>query len=122
MQAFGFEIFMLFSLRVDTVLEVQNVQFTKISEVLADSGSIVSLMLLSSYCVVFLNELQLEEDLANSIIKIYYPEFCHVKFIKNWYGRIVRVYYETEEQDAERFLNYYRKLKDIACAKLCVNN
>ncbi|CAD8171334.1 unnamed protein product [Paramecium pentaurelia] len=119
---FGRATYLVMAYSLNEVIQEQYIEYPKISEVLADIGSIVSIILVLSYLVIFFNEHNLEKESIQKVIQMYYPEFCNIKYNQNWYGKIIEVKYNDILIDKEEFLIYYNKIQRIASKKLSITN
>ncbi|CAD8193642.1 unnamed protein product [Paramecium octaurelia] len=119
---FGYDVYMAFLYKIDNVQIEVSVAYTKISEVLAEAGSIASTLLILSYVVIFLNQTQLEFEAINNVIQIYYPQFKNVKITKNIFGQIKKVEKNGKQLDLQAFKNQYQKLCHISEIKLTISN
>ncbi|CAD8200139.1 unnamed protein product [Paramecium pentaurelia] len=100
----------------------QFIEYPKLSEVLADIGSIVSIILVLSHLCLLINEQKLEKECIQKIITMYYPETVNIKFKYNWYGKIIDVLQNDRSIDKVEFLKYYNEIKRVAIKKLNIAN
>lgn len=100
----------------------QSIQYSKISEVLAEAGSIASTLLLLSYIVIVVNSNLLETQSLEEIIKIYYPSYSEFTIKKSIIGNIQSVSYKGKSQNVETFRQYQKYLYEIAEKKLTILN
>ncbi|KAM3133672.1 hypothetical protein pb186bvf_014218 [Paramecium bursaria] len=121
---FQVPIYVIFAVHMDMLQTQQNIQFPNISQVLADIGSIVSLILFLSYIAILLNQKGLEEEAKQDIIKMFFPTIDQIEVKKNWYGKVLQVHNPITKQQFEvkQYKDYYQKLNDIAEQKLCFAN
>ncbi|CAD8077195.1 unnamed protein product [Paramecium primaurelia] len=119
---FGRVTYLVMAYSLSEVIQEQYIEYPKISEVLADIGSIVSIILVLSYLFIFLNEHQLEKESIQKVIQMYYPEFCNIKQYQNWYGKIVEVKYNNIVINKEEYIMFYNKVQRVAAKKLSITN
>ncbi|CAD8085699.1 unnamed protein product [Paramecium sonneborni] len=119
---FGRATYLVMAYGLSEVIQEQYIEYPKISEVLADIGSIVSIILVLSYLFIFLNEHKLEKESILKVIQMYYPEFYNIKFSQNWYGKIVEVKQNDFIIDKDEFMLFYNKIQRIAAKKLSITN
>ncbi|CAD8169711.1 unnamed protein product [Paramecium pentaurelia] len=119
---FKFDAYLVFQIRIGKLRYFQSIQYPKISEILADAGSIASTILLLSYFVVLCNQSLLEKQSLNDIISIYYPQYKDIQIKKTFYGQIKEVLYEGKQQDIEQFKEYQKDLQERADKKLSMLN
>ncbi|CAD8213982.1 unnamed protein product [Paramecium octaurelia] len=119
---FGRPTYLVMAYGLSEVIQEQYIEYPKISEVLADIGSIVSIILVLSYLFIFFNEHNLEKESVQKVIQMYYPEFGNIKFKQNWYGKIVEVKQNNILIEKEEFLIFYNRLQKIATKKLSITN
>lgn len=89
---------------------------------LADIGSIVSLIWFFSYITLFINERFLDEQAILSVIAMYYPEYKGLYLKKNLFGKVKAITLKGQEQDLTKFIEYYKQLRRTAVKKLSVSN
>ncbi|CAD8182502.1 unnamed protein product [Paramecium pentaurelia] len=118
----GYETYAVFYYKVDQIQTLSQITYPKISEILADAGSIASTLLLLSYIVILMNQSYMQFEAVNHIISMYYPEFKNVKIIKNIFGKIIRVESHGKLLNLNLFFPYYEKLKRIGEMKLTISN
>ncbi|CAK69145.1 unnamed protein product (macronuclear) [Paramecium tetraurelia] len=119
---FGRATYLVMAYSLSEVIQEQYIEYPKISEVLADIGSIVSIILVLSYLFIFLNEHQLEKESISKVIQMYYPEYCNIQQSQNWYGKIVEVKYNNIIIDKDEYISFYNKIQRIAAKKLSITN
>lgn len=59
---------------------------------LADIGSIISIILAITYIIQYLNDEFLIKEMENKVISIYYPEWDHLKIDRKWNGQITSIF------------------------------
>lgn len=101
---------MVFAFKLGTIRDDTWVEYPKISEVLAEIGSIVSIILVFSYLAVLRNESKLYNEAINCVIQMYYPQFKNVNFIKNWWGQVKQIYFNEKLLNKEKFMSFYAEL------------
>ncbi|KAM3133666.1 hypothetical protein pb186bvf_014212 [Paramecium bursaria] len=121
---FGMNAYLLFGIHMDSLQTQQNIKYPNISQVLADIGSIVSLILLLSYIAIIFNQRSLENKVKDDIIKSHFPEMNQIETKKTWYGKILEVTnLETNQKyDIKQYEQFYAKLLSIIEQKLCYAN
>ncbi|CAK84361.1 unnamed protein product (macronuclear) [Paramecium tetraurelia] len=119
---FKFDAYMVFQLRISKLRYLQSIQYPKISEILADAGSIGSTILLLSYFVILCNQSLMEKQSLDDIISIYYPQYKDLQIKQTFYGSIKEVIFEGKQQDLEQFKQYQKELQERAEKKLSMLN
>ncbi|CAD8190294.1 unnamed protein product [Paramecium octaurelia] len=94
------------------------VEYPKISEILADTGSIISWILSISCIVSKYNENLSVEKTQKDIITMYYHDFNDFIIQKNWMGHIIKVNYKGKEYDLKKSEEIINKLDTIAIKKM----
>ncbi|CAD8195320.1 unnamed protein product [Paramecium pentaurelia] len=118
-----FESIFLTELSMSFVTQRKVVQYIKVSQVLADVGSIFSSLMLLSIIISSINEFLMEEELLQQIIGIYYPQFCQLQFTRLFnFGPVTEVKYKDKIINLEQFLKFYKNAKTIAKNKLTVHS
>ncbi|CAD8193640.1 unnamed protein product [Paramecium octaurelia] len=108
--------------QLNGIKSIQYIQYPKINEVLADTGSIVSLLLLTSAFVIMTNQYFLESEAISQVINMFYPNLKYLKYRKNWFGKVVRVQLLGRNLNIDKFNSQYGKLKEVAQTKLTITN
>ncbi|CAK69415.1 unnamed protein product (macronuclear) [Paramecium tetraurelia] len=121
-QILTYNVYMTLYYKIDNIQQKQIIIYPKLSEVLAEAGSIASTLLLISYLVVILNESQLYQDAINYVISLHFPDFAQVKIKKNIFGQIIQVERDGKQLDLNAFKTQYSKLKRISQIKLSISN
>ncbi|CAK85539.1 unnamed protein product (macronuclear) [Paramecium tetraurelia] len=119
--SFQNKIFLAFEFELGTLQQTVYVEYPKVSEVLANIGSIVSFFLFFSHIAYMINEKNLELKVLRTLIEMYYPQMKEVTFKKNCYGKVIQVLYKNSRVSIS-FLETYNKFLKIAQAKLCLTN
>ncbi|CAK69154.1 unnamed protein product (macronuclear) [Paramecium tetraurelia] len=115
------DVYVVFEFEVGTLQSTVVIEYPKISEVMANIGSIISFFLFFSQFAYVINEKNLESKVVRNLIEMYYPQFKQITFEKNLFGKIINIKYQNQEV-AMSFLKTYEKLWRIASAKLCITN
>ncbi|CAK93684.1 unnamed protein product (macronuclear) [Paramecium tetraurelia] len=110
-------------LSMSSVTQKKVVQYIKVSQVLADVGSIFSSLMLFSIIISTFNEFLMEQELIKQVIEIYYPQFSKFEFRRLLnFGPISEVRFEGKTVDLDQFQKFYENAKTIAKNKLTVHN
>ncbi|CAD8053306.1 unnamed protein product [Paramecium primaurelia] len=118
---FNEEVYVVFEFELGTLQQTVFIEYPKISEVLANIGSIISFFLFFSHVAYIINEKNLELKVVRTLIEMYYPQMKQITFIKNFFGKVIEIRYQNSRV-ALSFLDTYKKLLRIASAKLCLTN
>ncbi|CAD8083206.1 unnamed protein product [Paramecium sonneborni] len=116
------DVFIVFEFELGTLQQTIFVEYPKVSEVLANIGSIISFFLFFSNVAYLINEKTLEDRVVRAVIEMYYPQLKNIKFISNWYSKIIGVKYFDKSIPFNKFMQKYRDLTEIAKQKLCLTN
>ncbi|CAD8213717.1 unnamed protein product [Paramecium octaurelia] len=108
--------------QLNGIKSIQYIQYPKVNEVLADTGSIVSILLLTSAFVIMTNQYFLESEAISQVINMFYPNLKYLKYRKNWYGKITRIQLLDRNLNIDKFNSHYGKLKEVAQVKLTITN
>ena len=76
--AYNNDVFIVFEFELGTLQQSIIVEYPKISEVLANIGSIISFFLFFSHIAYLISEKTLEERVVRTVIEMYYPEIKEV--------------------------------------------
>ncbi|CAD8077186.1 unnamed protein product [Paramecium primaurelia] len=115
------EVYVVFEFELGTLQQTVVIEYPKISEVLANIGSIISFFLFFSHFAYIINEKNLESKVVRTLIEMYYPQMKQITFEKNFFGKVINIRYQNQ-LIAISFLKTYKKLLRIASAKLCLTN
>ncbi|CAD8053304.1 unnamed protein product [Paramecium primaurelia] len=116
------DVFIVFEFELGTLQQTIFIEYPKVSEVLANIGSIISFFLFFSNVAYMINEKTLEDRVIRAVIEMYYPQFKNIKFIQNWYSKIIGVKYQDKSIPFNKFMQKYHDLTEIARQKLCLTN
>ncbi|CAD8203765.1 unnamed protein product [Paramecium pentaurelia] len=119
---FRYDLFVSLYYKLDNIQSEQTITYPKLSEVLAEAGSIASTIFLLSYLVVMINQKQLQFEAVNNVIGMYYPDFNQIKITKNIFGQIRKVQKNDRLLDLNTFKKQYQKLVKIGETKLSISN
>ncbi|CAD8074824.1 unnamed protein product [Paramecium sonneborni] len=108
--------------KVDPIEVKQSITYVKFGEMLAEVGSIASLLLAASWFIQQFNKEEMENKIIDEIISIYYPQFRNLKKIKNCMGRTIKIKHEKDEINQKEFQKWYKKVRKNAILKLSVVN
>ncbi|CAD8145871.1 unnamed protein product [Paramecium octaurelia] len=75
---YDLDIFNSYLFRIDNISIVEEVTMPKLGQILAQIGSIVQLIFIFKYVVIYYNNKLQENELLHDIITMYYPEFKEV--------------------------------------------
>ncbi|CAD8179584.1 unnamed protein product [Paramecium octaurelia] len=85
-------------------------EYPRIGDLLANIGSIVSILFTIKYFIILSNEYFLNQKVLNELISIYYPEFTNIQIKKNWRGRIVEASLNKINLDINNYNKFYEKV------------
>ncbi|CAD8166676.1 unnamed protein product [Paramecium octaurelia] len=85
-------------------------EYPRLGDLLANIGSIVSILFMLKYIIMFINEHYLNKKILNEVISYYYPEFKKIQITKNWRGRIVQVRLNQAEINVRSYMKFYDKV------------
>ncbi|CAD8090686.1 unnamed protein product [Paramecium primaurelia] len=117
-KVYGEELISIFYFNLDQIKIVNMVEYPKISEILADTGSIISWILSISFIVSKYNENLSIEKTQREIITMYYNDFIDFQIQKNWLGKIQRVNCKGKEYDLQKSQEILNRLDQIAIEKM----
>ncbi|KAM3133676.1 hypothetical protein pb186bvf_014222 [Paramecium bursaria] len=120
----GFTVYQSFYFRKSSLQLLQSVEYPKINSVLADIGSIISIILAITYIIQYINDEFLIREMEKKVISIYYPEIDYLKIDRKWNGQITNIYNQKSKQTINHdfFSQYYQELRSIANKKLQYTN
>ncbi|CAD8096128.1 unnamed protein product [Paramecium primaurelia] len=97
-------------------------EYPRIGDILANIGSIVSLLFMSKYIIIMLNQYSLKQSIIKEMISYYYPQFKNVCITKNWRQKIVMVKINQTVVDIKEFIKFYDKAQKQMIQKLSYLN
>ncbi|CAD8131599.1 unnamed protein product [Paramecium octaurelia] len=112
----------VYEFNLNQLTQIQSIQYTKISEILADVGSIISTLMMLKGLAIAMNTYLLEELLNQQIISCYYPQFKELSINRNLFGQIKSVQHFNSQIDLIEFNKFYTKAKQVALKKQTVIN
>jgi hypothetical protein len=84
-------VYSISSLQLSRIKTVRIIQFIDLGNILAQMGSIISLLFFFQNLVVALNEVRLNERIIVEILKIYFPQLRKRRIKANFLGRIISI-------------------------------
>ncbi|CAD8131317.1 unnamed protein product [Paramecium sonneborni] len=117
-KVFGKELISLLYFNLDQIKIVNMVEYPKISEILADTGSIITWILSISFIVSKYNENICLQKTQNEVIQMYYHDFIDFKIQKNWLGKVIKVNYKEKEYDPKKSEEILSRLNQIVIEKM----
>ncbi|CAK68788.1 unnamed protein product (macronuclear) [Paramecium tetraurelia] len=103
--------------QVKTIFEYPNA-----GDLLANIGSIVSILFMFRHLIVIFNSYYLNEKIVHDLITYYYPQFPQIKIYKNWKRDIVKVILHNQQLDLNEYLRFYQNIKQKIEQKLTFVN
>ncbi|CAD8179490.1 unnamed protein product [Paramecium octaurelia] len=97
-------------------------EYPRLGDLLANVGSIVSVLFIIKYFIMFLNEYYLNKKVLKEIISFYYPEFKRIQIKKNWRGKMVEVSLNKIKIDPKIYKKFYDKVSGQMQKKLSYLN
>ncbi|CAK60706.1 unnamed protein product (macronuclear) [Paramecium tetraurelia] len=97
-------------------------EYPYLGDLLANIGSIVSILFMIKYFIIYGNQYFLNQKILSDLMKIYYPEFKYIKIIKNWRFKVTKVTLNNKEVDQIEFNKFLDKIKNQMQQKLCYMN
>ncbi|CAD8179054.1 unnamed protein product [Paramecium octaurelia] len=121
-QAFGYDTYSVVYIEMrgnqyKTILEYPN-----IADILANIGSIVSVLFMARILITQLNSYFLHQQVIHNLISFYYPQFQNIKIFKNWKQQIIKVQLKNEQIDPREFEHFYRHIKSQMELKMTLLN
>ncbi|CAK65579.1 unnamed protein product (macronuclear) [Paramecium tetraurelia] len=95
-------------------------EYPRLGDLLANIGSIVSILFMFKYMIMYLNEFYLNQKVLEELISFYYPEFKKIEIKKNWFGKIVQVrfnqmkFFDKASKQMQQKLSYLNLLYEIS--------
>ncbi|CAD8104534.1 unnamed protein product [Paramecium sonneborni] len=117
-KVFGENLVSLLYFNLDQIKIVNMVEYPKISEILADTGSIITWILSISFLVSKYNENLSMQNTQNEVIQMYYHDYIDFKIQKNWQGKIKSINYKEKEYDPKQSEEILNKLDQIVIKKI----
>ncbi|CAK90023.1 unnamed protein product (macronuclear) [Paramecium tetraurelia] len=117
-KVYGEELISLLFFTLDQIKLVNNVEYPKISEILADTGSIIQWILSISFLVSKYNENICLQKAQREIISMYYHDFTDFQINKNWLSKIKSVNFKGREYDPSKSEEILNRLNRMAVEKM----
>ncbi|CAK91261.1 unnamed protein product (macronuclear) [Paramecium tetraurelia] len=115
---FSKDIVMILYYTLDQIKQETLYEYPKISEILADTGSIVSWFFTLSYFVTLYNKELSMQNIITEVIQMYYNDFKNLSIKKNWYGKINEISFKDKSCDMAKMQKLLKKLEELAIQKL----
>ncbi|CAK81847.1 unnamed protein product (macronuclear) [Paramecium tetraurelia] len=92
--------------------EKTTLEYPRLGDLLANVGSIVSILFMIKYFIILLNQYFLDQKILNELINFYYPEFKKIRIQKNWRGNIVNASLNNIKIDTKNYRKFYEKVSN----------
>lgn len=89
----GVHSYLVFQFEISIMQDHILIEYPKASEIMANVGSIISIIFFLSYIALLINEAHLEHDAIRLIVEMFYPQIKDVVINKNLFGKITSVTY-----------------------------
>ncbi|KAM3136079.1 hypothetical protein pb186bvf_011884 [Paramecium bursaria] len=109
-------------IQLDSNGSIQNVEYVKIGQMLADVGSITSSLLSLSIIVSIINNMLQDDKLSIEILSIYFPEIKKFTFQQNIFGQIKEIKYLDQQIEIQQYKIFQESLKEKILNKITVLN
>ncbi|CAD8183973.1 unnamed protein product [Paramecium octaurelia] len=119
---FSKDIVMILYYTLDQIKQETLYEYPKISEILADTGSIVSWFFSLSYIVTLYNKELSMQSIITEIIQMYYNDVKNLSIKKNWYGKVTEISFKDKSCDNIKMQKLLKKLEELAIQKLDYKN
>ncbi|CAD8111340.1 unnamed protein product [Paramecium sonneborni] len=97
-------------------------EYPRAGDILANIGSIVSLLFMIKYIIIVLNQYSLNQKVLQELINFYYPEFKKICIKKNWRNQIIKINFNQVEVDTNEYKRFYQKVSRQMQQKLSFLN
>ncbi|CAD8120900.1 unnamed protein product [Paramecium sonneborni] len=98
------------------------IEYPNAGDLLANIGSIVSVLFMVRHIIVFFNSYFLNEKIINDMISYYYPQFSKITIQKNWKKEIIKVNLQKEQLDLNEYKRFYDDVRTKIEEKLTYVN
>ncbi|CAD8145671.1 unnamed protein product [Paramecium pentaurelia] len=119
---FGDSPILLIYFTMDQIKQQTLYEYPKISEILADTGSIISWILSISYFIIKYNENVSLNQMKNDILKIYFSDYQKFIIKKNCFGKIIQIQTNEKQYNKNEIIQIFQKLDSLALEKLGFKN
>ncbi|CAD8200125.1 unnamed protein product [Paramecium pentaurelia] len=97
-------------------------QYPKLGDLLANIGSIISILFMFKYIIIYMNQYSLNQKVLSDLMNLYYPEFKNIKIIKNWRFKVTKITLNHVQVDQIEYYKIYDKIKKQMQQKLSYMN
>ncbi|CAD8179632.1 unnamed protein product [Paramecium octaurelia] len=87
-------------------------EYPRVGDLLANIGSIVSILFMIKYIIMLFNEYFLNQKVLKELMSFYYPEFKKIQITKNWRGKIVEVSLNKMKIDPNIYGKFYENVSN----------
>ncbi|KAM3134416.1 hypothetical protein pb186bvf_013529 [Paramecium bursaria] len=105
---------------INGIGQKQTIQYPILAEILADVGSIMSTLLTIKILVILFNNYMMEQQIIDSIIKFYFPEYRKLNLQRNYFNKVISV--NDGQISLQSYNKFYQQAYQIAQKKLTVQN
>ncbi|CAK77286.1 unnamed protein product (macronuclear) [Paramecium tetraurelia] len=121
-QTYGDEVLTLFYILMKGSQTKTIFQYPTAGDLLANIGSIVSVLFMIKHAIILINGYQLKQKILKEVISFYYPEFKNISIIKNWKQKITKITLKEKELDIKEYKRFYKKIRNQMEVKLSYLN
>ncbi|CAD8070250.1 unnamed protein product [Paramecium sonneborni] len=97
-------------------------QHPHVGDLLANIGSIVSVLFMIKHLIIILNEYFLNQKILNELISFYYPDFKNIMILRDWKQKIKKISLHQKDVDIKEYKRFYKKVKQQMETKLSYLN
>ncbi|CAD8110328.1 unnamed protein product [Paramecium sonneborni] len=115
---FDKDLVMVVFLTLDQIKKESLYEYPKISEILAETGSIISWVFTISYLVTWYNQELSMQNINSEVILMYFNDFKNLTISKNWYGKITNLSFKEKSCEKLKMIKLLNKLQELAKQKL----
>ncbi|KAM3133425.1 hypothetical protein pb186bvf_014429 [Paramecium bursaria] len=107
---------------MDDKLTIQMFQYPVIGQVLAQIGSIVSVLFMIQFIIVEINRKFMLDDIIKQILVYYYPEVEQIKIQKSCFGQIKQVVINKKLINVQSYKEFMKSMRQKIEVKLSYTN
>ncbi|CAD8105434.1 unnamed protein product [Paramecium sonneborni] len=107
---------------IDQIKSVIYIEYPKISEILANAGSIVTWILQISFIFIKYNEMICTQNARKDVISMFYTDYSDIRIKTNYLGKISQLKLKEKIYDINKIHSFIESLHQIADQKMSYIN
>ncbi|CAK91263.1 unnamed protein product (macronuclear) [Paramecium tetraurelia] len=107
---------------IDQIKSVVYIEYPKISEILANAGSIITWILQISFIFIKYNEMICTHNARKDVISMFYADYADFNITTNWLGKMTQIGLKGKNYNMMKVNSFFESLHQIADQKMSYIN